>query len=325
MKKLAIALSGASVVAGITAAMLWTQLSTEREQLAGLRTRVTELEAAQTAVLPSATPAVSPTTTAVTPESVPATPSSSPGAAPGATPGDRLQRGVAKGLADVLSSPEGNDLIRNQVRAALAQQFPDLASELRLTPAEADKFMDLLARQASGLTGDALGMLTGSNGAAGQEAQRKMLEKQLESEKEIARTLGNKYPAWQEYQGTATARQQISQLRSLLGSGPDALTETQSKPLIAALGSEQARINKEEQSRMSTAVRSSQPINMLEDQLKSMTAHNERLVSTASSHLSSNQLDGYKRMLKQQEDMVRAIVGSMNQQKNAGGQAGAPR
>jgi len=315
MNKTVLTLSGAIVFVALTAAFLWKQLDAERGQLAGLRATVAELERSQQApALPAA-----PMDPAIAAPPVPGVPAAAGAPAAGndssANPAARPQQ-IVRGLADVLSSPEGSDLIRNQVRAALAQQFPDLATELRLTPVEEEQFMDLLARQASGMTGDALGMISGGSGEAAQENQRRMIEKQLAGEKEIARVLGSKYPAWQEYQGTAAARQQISQLRSLLGSGPDALGEAQAKPLIAALGVEQARINKEEQNRMSTALRSAQKINVLEDQLKSMSAHNERLVGTASSHLTSNQLDRYKRMLAQQENMVRAIIGSAN---------GAPR
>jgi hypothetical protein len=225
----------------------------------------------------------------------------------------------------VLSSPAASEMIRSQVRAALVQQFPDLAAELRLTPAETEKFMDLLARQASGMTGDALGMMTGGSGDAAQAAQRRMIEKQLASEREIANALGSRYPAWQDYQGTAAARQEVTQLRSLLGTGPDALTEAQTAPLVAAIGAERTRINKEEQNRMTAAVRSSQSLNLMEDQLKNMSSQNERLVGAATGHLSASQLDRYKRMLSQQETMLRTIMGSMNAGANAAGQAGAAR
>jgi hypothetical protein len=114
-------------------------------------------------------------------------------------------------------------------------------------------------------------------------------------------------------------------LRSLLGTGQDALTEAQSSPLIAAIGAERTRINKEEQARISATLRSSQNINVLEDQLKALSAQNERLVGAASPHLTNSQLDRYKRMLSQQESMVRAIMGSMNNSGNAAGPPGAQR
>lgn len=321
MKKLVLGLSAGILTVGIVAGILWKQLDTERDRLADLRTRVTELEKTQASALAAAN-AVSATQAVAVADAAGA--SAPPPAAPGANPGSRGQ-GMVRGLAEVLSSPEASDMMRNQVRAALAQQYPDLAAELRLNPAEAEKFMDLLAKQASSMTGDALGMLTGGSGDAAQASQRRMIEKQLASEKEIANALGSKYSAWQDYQGTAAARQEVSQLRSLLGTGQNALTEAQSRPLIDAIGAERTRINKEEQNRMSTALRSSQNLNLIEDQLKVMSSQNERLVNAATSHLSATQLDGYKRMLSQQEGMLRAIMGSMNTSGNAAGQAGAPR
>jgi hypothetical protein len=318
MKKLPLVLSAATLVVGIVAAVLWKQLHTERENLAELRSRMTAMESAPAtfpADVTQSTPAAVTTTQGA---SVMTPPSGST-----ASVDEDLRGNVGKGVADVLASQEGREMARNLVRSTLAQQFSDLAAELKLTPAEAEKFMDLLAKQASETTGDVLGMLGGA-GAASADSQRKMVERQLENDREIARALGNKYPAWQDYQGTIAARQQVAQLRSLLGSGQDALSEAQSKPLITALGAEQTRINQEEQSRLGTAARSAQNINVIEDQLKGMAAHNERLVNAAASHLTNSQLDRYKRMLAQQGTMLRTIMGSMNGQ-GAAGPSGASR
>jgi hypothetical protein len=320
MKKLVLVLSTGTLAAGIVAGLLWKQLDAEREQLAALRTRVSDLENAQgKALSPTLQEA---TTTFSVSSGQQAADSAQPAAAAG-TNGDSRGQGLARGLAQAMASPEASDMIRGQVRAALAQQLPDLATELRLNQAESDKLMDLLTKQASSAAGDALGMLGG--GPAAQDSQRKMIERQLAGEKEIANMLGNKYPAWQDYQGTAAARQEITQLRALLGTGPDALTEAQTKPLIAAIGAERTRINKEEQTRMNTALRSSQNVNLMEDQLRNMPAQSERLVNAASTQLSASQLDRYKRMLAQQENMLRAVMGSVGAGPNAASQGGAPR
>jgi hypothetical protein len=319
MKKLPLVLSAATLAVAIVAAVLWKQLHAERANLAELRSRVTAMEGA-----PATFPAdVAQSTPAAVITNQGASVVTPPAASTTAAVNEDLRLDVGKGVADVLASQEGREMTQNMVRSTLAQQFSDLAAELKLTPAEAEKFIDLLAKQASDTTGDVLGMLGGA-GAASADSQRKMVERQLENDREIARTLGDKYPAWQEYQGIIAARQQVAQLRSLLGSGQDALSEAQSKPLITALGAEQTRINREEQSRLSTAARSAQNINVIEDQLKGMSAHNERLVNAAASHLSNSQLDRYKRMLGQQETMLRTIMGSMNGQ-GAAAQGGTSR
>ncbi len=98
----------------------------------------------------------------------------------------------------------------------------------------------------------------------------------------------------------------------MLGSGENALTEAKAKPLIAALGSETARINNELKKKMVADVAASK--NVMEEQLKYTSEQNNRLLSVASSHLSSAQLDRYKQMLSQQEMMVRALLGSGNKQ-----------
>jgi hypothetical protein len=323
MKKLPLVLSAATLVVGIVAAVLWKQLHAERENLAELRAQVTAMEGAP-ATFPAAAAQSTPAAV-ITAQGASVVASSSSSTATTAAAVDQDLRGdVGKGVADVMASQEGREMTRNLVRSALAQQLSDLAAELKLTPSETEKFIDLLAKQASDTTSDVFGMLGGA-GAASADSQRKMVERQLENDREIARMLGDKYAAWQEYQGTITARQQVAQLRSLLGSGQDALSDAQSKPLITVLGAEQTRINKEEQNRLGAASRSAQNINVLEDQLKGMSAHNERLVNAASSHLTTSQLDRYKRMLGQQETMLRTIMGSMNGQGNAAGQGGTPR
>jgi hypothetical protein len=324
MKKLVIVLSAATLVSAIAAGFLWTDLRAERTRLDDLRTQVTALEGRQTASFMPATQTPQAGAVAPAPGAAVEVPPASPGSTTSTAMRERVREGIAKGVVDVLASDAGKDMIRNQLRATLAAQYPDLAAELRMTPAEADKFMDLLARQQAESAGDVLGM-TGLAGAAtaSQDAQRKLLERQLANEKEIARTLGNKYPQWQEYQGTAAAKQQVSQLRNLLGTGQDALTEAQSRPLIAALGAEQTRINKEEQNKMNTSVRSSQPMNILDEQMKSVSGHNERMVNAASPHLTTNQLDRYKQMLGQQEKMMQAIMGTLKG--NAAAQGGAAR
>jgi hypothetical protein len=317
MKKLALVLSIATLAVAIFAGMMWVKLGDESAQLKALRSQVTEMEGAQAAATATVASANTTAMPAVaTPDATGAVPSASPAATPAPASAESIQKGVAKGVADILASDEGRDIIKNQMRAVMAAQFPDLAQELRMTPSEADKFMDLLVKQASESAGDVLGMLGGQSSP---EAQRKLLDRTIALEKEISKALGSKYPAWQEYQGTATARQQVDQLRALLGTGPDALSETQSKPLIAALGAEQTRINRVEQEKMNAAARGTQPVNMIEEQLKSMSANNERLGSAASSYLNPTQLDRYRKMLAQQETMLRTIVGGM------GGQGGAPR
>jgi hypothetical protein len=150
-----------------------------------------------------------------------------------------------------------------------------------------------------------------------------MMEQQQASEAELQAMLGGRYPKWELYQGTIAARQQVTQLRAMLGSGDNALDEAHAKPLVAALGAETARINQGMRETMRTTTSGSQ--NVLEEQLRYSAAQNDRLISVASPHLTGPQLDQYKRMLEQQEKLTRMMLGTMSGQGATRGQGGAPR
>jgi hypothetical protein len=322
MKKLAMALAAAIFVGGIVALNMWRELRTEREQYAALQARVADLEAAQKpAPAPAAPATMAPNPAAsVADATQPAAPT---------TPASRAAEGQAEilrnsmaGVGAMMASPEMQERVSNQLRAELEREFPDLAKELNLTPAEAQKFFDLLAKQAGSAMGDALGMMSGGDSASRQALEVRIVEQQEASDAAISALLGSKYPKWEEYQGTVAARQQVTQLRAMLGSGDNALDEAHAKPLIAALGAETARINQGMRD-ATKAARGSQSV--LEAQLQYSTAQNERLITAATPHLTGPQLDGFKRMLAQQEKLTRMMLGTMTGQGNARGQGGAPR
>jgi hypothetical protein len=306
MKKLSTTFAAILVIVAIAAAVLWRQLSIEREQLTDLATRVADMEKAQLATATPAAPAPPPADTgsaqAIAPTPAPNTPGT---AAP-------VSKSVAAGMAAVISQPA-------VLRRALEQQFPDAAKELDLTPAETDKFFALLAKQAAGAASSALGMLGGSgDGATQQESMRKLMEDQLSADKEMSALLGaRRHQQWQEYQGTMAARMQVQQLRYMLGSGENALTEDKAKPLITALGYETARANRDIMGKLSADVKTSKTL--LEDQLKYTSENNQRLVGAAAPYLSTSQLDRYRQLLERQEELARALMGPSGQGKSPSG------
>lgn len=303
MKKLAGVLAAVLAVLIIGALYLWVQLGTARQQLVAQQNQVAELEGARNvAATAGATVAASGSATSTTAASSAAAGAAVGNPAAAAPSADR----IAAGMKELL----GSDVLAAQLR----QQFPDAAQELGLSPAEADRFYNLLAKQAADTVGDALGMVGGGagDGAAAQEAARKMVEKQLAGDREMANLLGGRYSQWEDYQGTIAARQQVNQLKVMLASGDNALTDAKSKPLIAALGAETARINSELKKKMAADLRTSK--NLMEEQLQYTSEQNGRLINAATPHLSSAQLDRYKQLLKQQEVMVRALMGGNNKQ-----------
>jgi hypothetical protein len=234
-----------------------------------------------------------------------AQPGATPAAAPAANKGDALMEGISK----VLATQEGKDMIMAQLRMMLPQQFPDLAKEMGFSKAEEEKFFDMLVRHQAALTGDALGAMSGGgmDRAQQQELQRKMRELQQTQQAELNTTLGSKLPLWLEYQRTLPLRQQVNTLQGVLGEG-NALTASQSKSLMTTLAAEQGRIQEDRRNAPRPAPGTAPPGNPIEEQVRRATEDNARLVTAASSQLSPQQLESYRKMLQQQLDTQQRII-----------------
>lgn len=181
------------------------------------------------------------------------------------------------------------------IRKAVPAQYPDIARELNLTPQETERLFDVIARQQSEAPGRTLFAAAGDNDG-----------KQRANEAELSAVLGSKFRPFRKYQESLPIRRQVIQLqRALAGSGAD-LGEAKARSLIAALATEQARINQEASA---SITQGRTPQEALEEQLQRNSDVNRRLLGVASSHLDSRQLDGYRKLLEQQEKRMRAIVG----------------
>jgi hypothetical protein len=319
MKKLVVVLAIALAGVGAGAIWFWNQLDAERSANAELKDRIMALEVAQQAaalappapVAPAETPATaSPATAATAPTQKEQTARKEPG-------------GLAAAAKAVLSTDAGKDMTRTMLRSMMTQQYPDLGKELGLTEAQVNELFDLMTKQQMDLTSESMDLLTGTGDAASmRETQRKLQEKQKANEDEVAAMLGSKYPQFQEFQGTQAARMQVSQLQNALGtSGITALTDSQKKSLITALGAEQKLINEDNRNALGAnrGAQAGSP-NYLDQQLQQATDSNRRLLNVASGHLNGQQLDAYRKMLDQQLEMVRGLMGAMG---GARGGAGA--
>jgi 3-oxoacyl-ACP reductase-like protein len=322
MKKLTLILAAGMVALGTGAVYLWQQLEAERSLNAALNDRVMALEVAQQALAlrpppAPAAPAETPPAAAAAP--APATPAP---AGTGQAAANNQGNGLAAVAKEMLSTKAGQDMTRSLLRNVLVQQYPDLGKELGLTPEQVNEFFDLATRQQMELSADSMDLVAGgASPEAMQELQRKTQEKQQANEAEIAAMLGSKYPQFQEYQGTMAARQQVNQLQTALGSsGITSLTDSQKQGLITALGAEQKRITQENLNAPAGARRGNQ--NYLEQQLEQNADKNRRMVDAASAYLNSQQLDSYKKMLDQQQEMISGLARAMG---GTQGAAPAPR
>jgi hypothetical protein len=222
------------------------------------------------------------------------------------------------GMLEAMQSPQGRELTRNMMRSVMSQMYPDIATELDLTAEETGRLFDLLVKQQEELSADSMGLLTGGgNPAAMQDIQRRIVEKERAHEQELSAMLGSKYAKWEQYQSTAAARQQVSQLRTTLAASGNPLSEAQEKSLVAAFAREQGRIEREEREWMRSSAALSSP-NMLQESVKRQVDGMRRQVELAAPILDASQLSQFRRQVDQQASMVGAMLGMM------GGQGAAP-
>lgn len=329
---LIVALSGCV----IAAVYLWQELRDVRAQAAELDTRVTELQstvaAAKAGLPPSTLPASAAAPDAAIASAQPAAPGSqsapvaSPAAnasAPRPAQGNREGDGITGLARQMMGTPEGRELVASQLRMILPSQYPDLAKELGLTPAEEAKLFDLLIKQQTSTASIGLDMLAGNapmDAAAMQQRQREVQELERANRAELTTMLGDRMPKWEEYQRTLPMRQQVNQLRTSLGTGNNALSDSQSRSLMSALAAEQAQIQQDRRN----APRQPQqgppnPQANIERQLQRMAEDNQRMISVASSHLNPQQLEGYRNLLEAQANMQRTLLRGVGAQLGAQG------
>ena len=265
---------------------LWQQLDAERQLNASLQERVKALEGAQRSLAslfsPRDRPAAAGDTTAPQP-TAPVDP---------AALRQQRQQQAAQALTrtrEALARPETQQVIGGMVKAFLPMLLPDLGKELNLTPAELEKFYELLGKQTNGAIGQ-----FAAGGAGGQITAANLQETQRSSQAQIASFLGDKYPQWQQYQDTLPTRNQVNQLQNTLAASGNKFTDAQAKSLLTALSAEQKRINEDR----STATQNMSAQERTAQRQQQTAANNGRMVQAASPYMTPSQLDAYKAQLE---------------------------
>ena len=304
MNRLAVVLGGALVVAGIVALVLLGESRSQRETNAQLLARVEGLEAARAAS--AGTPSGSPTglpmaTAGEAATSMAASDLPSAGASPVA---DRPPDSLAAALRQSMDTESGREFTRTMLASALAQQYPDLASELGLDAEQADRLIQMLAQQRTETGMERAAMLGAAEEPATRgERARRLAATEQAHEAQLSELLGAAYPKWKEYQRNTAVRQrqqtertQLATLRNAVSAGRQ-MDDAQFEAVRAAINEEERRIQEE-----SRGFSASQRLQRLPEEQR-------RLADAASRYLDAQQLQGYQRHLQQQADMMRMTLG----------------
>jgi hypothetical protein len=308
MKKLVAILAIAVLATGVIATNLWLDLRAEHRKAGEIATRLTTAEAQQLAQV-AVPPASGPVVPAVA-EALPQ-PAAAPAAIVAAPAAQQPARGATnspmQGMLEAMVTPEGQDATRAMMRGMMAQMYPDIEQELGLTAQEKLKLFDLLGDDG----GDSASLMLGAQDpAAKREMQRKMVESARDRQAKLSALLGSKYPKWEEYQGTAAARQQVDQLRRTLGASGSPLSEAQSIRLITAFAAEEARAAKENLVWSTSSAAVDSP-DMMTETIQRVIDSRGRMVEVAAPVLDSAQLDRYRKQVEQQTTVLRATMGMM--------------
>jgi hypothetical protein len=302
---LVIALASAGVSAG-----LWTQLRAERELNAELSERLiaaaaTPIAAAAAAKPPVESQAPAPVATpapTISPAVV-ATAAGEPEAAQAARASQEHWQARQRRL---MSDPRFREAFREQQRLQLATRRENFIRLLGFTPEQADAVIDMsIERQ--------MDAQARSNVMSAEDIQKRkesMEAQERDYQAKLQTLLGaDKSAQLQTYMESRQSRMQVDRFRTQL-TGGDMLRDDQVEPLIAALHTEQAQMQKEMQEyREADVVKtgtSEWQLQYAGRQAELMKAAHGRMRSAASGILSNSQLEMLDAMLKRDRERLEA-------------------
>lgn len=295
---------GIALIAGIVAVYQTHQLQLERKLTAQLRTQGPQIpgsaaSSSGTATAPGDT-SVQPVTAGIATSataSVPALPLT-----PAQT--ESVRAGFVRPSATEVEKV-GSSYKLNQLR----QRYPGLVKELHLTPAEAEAFQDLLAKQDAAFNSMSREVIRLDPLTLRQMSQdmRKAQAAELEAQLGPARST-----AWQEYQTTVDARQRVNELTMMLAA-TSPITEAQSGPLLANILSEQRRRAAEESQRKPPGDDPRALLEFEERNLQSRVESNRRTVETARSFMNAEQVSLMQDSMDRFNERTRASLQTRRQ------------
>lgn len=305
MNRLFAGLAMALLMVAVVGVYLWLEVGEQREGNAALEARITALESARG----GANPRQMAQDAALPPAPADATVA---GPAPAGAGGPRGaasgERALLASVREMLASEEGRDLVASFGAMALQRQYPDLEKAVGLTPEEADKLLNILARHRVDEADPALRRARGPSDPAERERlMREQQERMRANEEELMALLGDRYPKWQEYDRGSQqrlqetyAREAQARLRDAISSRDNPMSDTTFQAFVAAVDAEERRFNQEK------------PIRSPRQQVDQMPEMHQRMTQAASAHLDAAQLERYRRHLAEQETMMRGAVAMLD-------------
>ncbi len=156
---------------------------------------------------------------------------------PGGPRGQNRPDGANR-MANILGSPEVQQLMAVQQKAALDGRYASLFKKLNLSPADLEKFKSLLVeKQSAVMDVMAAARAEGLNGRENRDQIRQLVQDaQTEVDNTIRSTLGEAgFTQYQNYESTLPQRNVVGQLEQRLSYSSTPLTDMQSEQLVQIL------------------------------------------------------------------------------------------
>jgi hypothetical protein len=160
-----------------------------------------------------------------------------PAAKAGDTPDSK---GFGDAFAKMLKDPAMKDMLRSQQKSVVNMMYTGLFKELNLTPDQRTQLSELLLDQQMRGVESAGDLFKGGEGLT--NAAQSMAEQKKETDAKIRTLLGDdKFAQYEDYQKNLGERFQLQQFQQRLQDGPNAITDDQSRQLIALIKEERAK------------------------------------------------------------------------------------
>ncbi len=153
-------------------------------------------------------------------------------------PGQRGRRADGARFEAVMANPDFQKLMAVQQKGALDGRYSGLFKQLQLSPADLEKFKNLLVEKQSAVMDVMAAVRTEGLSGRDNRDQIKQLVQDAQNEVDgtIKSTLGDAaYAQYQNYEATQPQRAVVSQLEQRLSYSPEPLTDAQSQQLVQIL------------------------------------------------------------------------------------------
>jgi hypothetical protein len=196
----------------------------------------------------------------------------------------------------MLGDPEFLEGKRREMRLSIPELYPGLASELRLSPGEANQLFDLLANQMVDQMQNDLGPDGTRNAGEFRSAQQRQTA-------DIANLLGSRYPEFENYNQTRPTRLQVAQMQRSLQAVGQGLSEEQFHDLTGLALAERKKLDDE----LLDSRYGSLPLTQGEERrIRLISESNERLLLTLRGKLSATQYGAVRTVLESRVTAIRA-------------------